>query len=98
MLIVSVLLDEVFEDLCAVFVTLSEFEKGEGDSLLEDFVATVAHKHDQLCCQVNAVLQSDFHSNRFLLKEVIDSLGIGFEVIDLIGRQGGRLLNLLHTW
>lgn len=46
---IAILLDEVFQDLCAIFVALGELEQGECDSLLEDLVAAVAHKHDQFC-------------------------------------------------
>lgn len=94
---VTVLLDEVFQDLCAVFVAFGELKQGQRDSLLEDLVAAVAHEHNQLCGEVHTILERDFQSNRLLLKEVVDGLGIGLEVIDLIGRKSWWFLHLLYT-
>lgn len=78
-------------------MALGELEQGQCDSFLEDLVAAVAHEHDQLCGEVHTVLKCDFHSNRLLFKEKVDGLGIGLEVVDLIGRKSWWFLHFLHT-
>jgi len=53
-----------------------------GDSILQYFVAAVAHEHHQLCGEVDAVLERDVYCYLLFLQEMVDGLRIGLEVVD----------------
>jgi hypothetical protein len=79
---VAVLLQEVLDDGERIGVGLCQLEEGMGDSILQYFVAAVAHEHHQLCGEVDAVLERDVYCYLLFLQEMVDGLRIGLEVVD----------------
>ena len=91
MFLVSVLGNQLLQDVQTVFVRRAQLLQGLHNALLQDLIPSVANEEYQLPYQVHASAQSDVERLGVLAQQMVDSLSIRLIVIHLPGGESWRV-------